>query len=125
VLDLPLRRALLMGIKEALNNAVKYSGASELLLQIKCHGKKLVVAVQDNGKGLRFGNRQAGRRGSFKYRPTNEGAGGNTDVDHDASGKRMSHRIYANLEIRPTPAIILVVEAGANSGSNRPGQTGE
>src|SRR6266481_9648683 len=52
VLDLPLRRALLMGIKEALNNAVKYSGASELLLQIKCHGKKLVVAVQDNGKGF-------------------------------------------------------------------------
>jgi signal transduction histidine kinase len=41
-----------MGIKETLNNAVKYSGANELLLQIKCHGKNLVVTVQDNGKGF-------------------------------------------------------------------------
>ncbi|WP_040550879.1 sensor histidine kinase [Pedosphaera parvula] len=51
-LGLPLRRALLMGIKEALNNSVKYSGASELVFQIKCHGKNLMVAVQDNGKGF-------------------------------------------------------------------------
>lgn len=52
VLDLPIRRALLMVIKESLNNAVKYSGASEVLLQIKCRGRRLAVVVQDNGKGF-------------------------------------------------------------------------
>jgi signal transduction histidine kinase len=52
VLDLPIRRALLMVIKETLNNAVKYSGASEVLLQIKCRGRRLAVVVQDNGKGF-------------------------------------------------------------------------
>jgi signal transduction histidine kinase len=51
-LDLPIRRALLMVIKETLNNAVKYSGASELLLQIRCRGRRLSVVIQDNGKGF-------------------------------------------------------------------------
>jgi signal transduction histidine kinase len=63
VLALPVRRALLMAIKETLNNAVKYSGASELLLQIKCHGKRLVLAVQDNGKGFDPATVKAGRNG--------------------------------------------------------------
>jgi signal transduction histidine kinase len=52
VLDLPVRRTLLMAIKETLNNAVKYSGATELSVQIKSHGRKLTVVVQDNGKGF-------------------------------------------------------------------------
>jgi len=52
VVDLPIRRALLMVIKETLNNAVKYSGASEMLLRIKCRGRRLAVLVQDNGKGF-------------------------------------------------------------------------
>ena len=63
VLALPVRRALLMAIKETLNNAVKYSGASELLLQIKCHGKRLALVVQDNGKGFDPAMVKAGRNG--------------------------------------------------------------
>lgn len=51
-LDLPLRRSLLMAIKEALNNAVKYSEATELRLQIQWQGQRLVVVVLDNGKGF-------------------------------------------------------------------------
>ena len=50
--NLPLRRSLLMAIKETLNNAVKYSGATELLLQIGRQRHGLVVVVQDNGKGF-------------------------------------------------------------------------
>jgi signal transduction histidine kinase len=50
--DLPLRRSLLMVIKETLNNAVKHSEATELLLQIRWQRQKLVVLVQDNGKGF-------------------------------------------------------------------------
>jgi signal transduction histidine kinase len=51
-LNLPLRRSLLMAIKEAFNNAVKHSNATEVRLQILWHGQKLVVAVQDNGRGF-------------------------------------------------------------------------
>jgi len=50
--DLPLRRSLLMAIKETLNNAVKYSKATELKLKIFWQGQRLMVVVQDNGKGF-------------------------------------------------------------------------
>jgi len=50
--DLPLRRTLFMAIKESLNNAVKYSQATELLLKIQCQNQQLAVLVQDNGKGF-------------------------------------------------------------------------
>ena len=52
VFNLPLRRSLLMAIKETLNNAVKHSEATELRLQIHWQGPRLVVVVQDNGKGF-------------------------------------------------------------------------
>jgi len=62
-LDMPVRRMLLMAIKETLNNAVKYSAASELLLGIKCFGKKLTVVVQDDGKGFDAKSVRPGRHG--------------------------------------------------------------
>jgi two-component sensor histidine kinase len=50
--DLPLRRSLLMAIKETLNNAVKHSKATELRLQIHWQGQHLTVVVLDNGRGF-------------------------------------------------------------------------
>ena len=50
--ELPLRRNLLLGVKEALNNAVKYSKAEELLLRICRRGQTLMVIVEDNGVGF-------------------------------------------------------------------------
>jgi signal transduction histidine kinase len=41
-----------MAIKESLNNAVKYSEATELRLKIHWQNQRLVVVVQDNGKGF-------------------------------------------------------------------------
>jgi len=52
IFNLPLRRSLFMAIKEALNNAVKYSEATELHLQIQWHDQRLLLVVQDNGKGF-------------------------------------------------------------------------
>jgi signal transduction histidine kinase len=52
VFELPLRRSLLMAIKETLNNAVKHSEATELRLQIQWQSQRLVVVVQDNGRGF-------------------------------------------------------------------------
>ena len=62
-LDLPLRRNLLMAIKETINNAVKYSGATELLLQIQRLNQGLVVVVQDNGRGFDPAAGKPGRNG--------------------------------------------------------------
>jgi hypothetical protein len=61
--DLPLRRSLLMAIKETLNNAVKHSKATELQLKIYWQGQQLVVVVQDNGKGFDMANVKSGRNG--------------------------------------------------------------
>ena len=62
-LDLPLRRSLLMAIKEALNNAVKHSGATELRLQIHWQDERLRVVVQDNGKGFDMAALKSDRNG--------------------------------------------------------------
>jgi signal transduction histidine kinase len=61
--DLPLRRSLLMAIKETLNNAVKYSKATELRLKISWQGQKLMVVVEDNGRGFDIGKAKPGRHG--------------------------------------------------------------
>lgn len=61
--DLPLRRSLLMAIKETLNNTVKYSGATELWLQIARQRQNLVVVVRDNGRGFDPAAARPGRNG--------------------------------------------------------------
>jgi signal transduction histidine kinase len=63
VFTLPVRRSLLMAIKETLNNAVKHSAATELRLQIQWHGPQLVVVVQDNGQGFDPASIKSGRNG--------------------------------------------------------------
>jgi len=50
--DLPVRRNLFIAVKEALNNAAKHSGASELFLRIRRSPRNLSVVVEDNGKGF-------------------------------------------------------------------------
>ncbi|SPE53189.1 Integral membrane sensor signal transduction histidine kinase (fragment) [Verrucomicrobia bacterium] len=62
-LSLPLKRGLLMAIKEGLNNVVKHSGATEVVLQIKWHTQTLVVAISDNGKGFDQASLRPGRNG--------------------------------------------------------------
>jgi len=46
------RRNLFLAMKEALNNAVKHSEASELTLQIELNGSRLNIIVADNGRGF-------------------------------------------------------------------------
>jgi signal transduction histidine kinase len=50
--DLPLRRSLLLAVKEAITNAGKHSGATKLVLQIHRQESGLSVIVEDNGKGF-------------------------------------------------------------------------
>ena len=50
--DLPLRRSLLLAVKEAITNAAKHSGATQLLLRIQRQDSGLNVIVEDDGKGF-------------------------------------------------------------------------
>jgi signal transduction histidine kinase len=61
--DLAIRRNLFLAIKEAINNAAKYSGATELFLRIHLQGKELVVIVEDNGKGFDPARANSNRNG--------------------------------------------------------------
>jgi signal transduction histidine kinase len=61
--ELPLRRNLLLAVKEALNNAVKHSHATELVLKIRWHNKRLVLTVEDNGSGFNPAAASAERNG--------------------------------------------------------------
>ncbi len=75
--DLPFRRSLLLAVKEALNNAVKHSEATELLLQIRRQGLGLTVAVQDNGKGFDLRQIKSERNGLTNMNQRLEEVGGN------------------------------------------------
>ena len=50
--ELPLRRSLLLAVKEAISNAAKHSGATKLVLHIHRGEPGLVVIVEDDGKGF-------------------------------------------------------------------------
>lgn len=52
VKNIAAKRNILLIIKEAVNNAVKYSGAKELVISIKRQGEAICVQVIDNGKGF-------------------------------------------------------------------------
>jgi len=78
--NLPLRRSLLMAIKEALNNAVKHSGATELQLKIRWPGRRLVVVVQDNGRGFDPAKEKSGRNGLVNIAQRMKEMGGSCTV---------------------------------------------
>ena len=62
-LDLPLRRNLLLAVKEAVRNAARHSGASEVNLQVQVVENTLSVVVEDNGRGFAPAENLAGRNG--------------------------------------------------------------
>ena len=78
--NLPLRRSLLMAIKEVLNNAVKYSKATELKLKIHSLEEKLVVIVEDNGQGFDMKNIRAGRNGLTNIEQRMKEMGGSCQI---------------------------------------------
>jgi signal transduction histidine kinase/ligand-binding sensor domain-containing protein len=62
-----LRRNIYLIFKEAVNNAAKYSGCSEINLNMKLNGRKLFLEIKDDGKGfdpatVQYGNGLANMR---------------------------------------------------------------
>lgn len=59
ICDLPVRRNLLLAVKEAVNNAVKYSGSHQLCFRVERRPPMLVVAVEDDGRGFNLARAMA------------------------------------------------------------------
>ena len=50
--NLPVRRNVLLAVKEAVNNVVKFSNARELLFSVRVKQRKLVINISDDGCGF-------------------------------------------------------------------------
>lgn len=46
------RHNMSLAVKEAVNNALKHSGASEITMTIRVQGKRLIIIITDNGIGM-------------------------------------------------------------------------
>ena len=51
-LDMDMKRQLIMIFKEAMNNALKHSYCTTVVLKIKTYQKQMQIALSDDGKGF-------------------------------------------------------------------------
>jgi signal transduction histidine kinase len=92
--DLPLRRSLLLAVKEAITNAAKHSGARKMVLQIYRQEPGLAVIVEDDGQGFDPA-RISGERNGFgnMIQRMNEVGGECRIVSKPGAGCRVEFRI--------------------------------
>lgn len=62
-LDSNSRHGIFLAVKEALNNVVRHSGATEVTLKIDMVGDELVISISDNGRGFTFDSVNPGSDG--------------------------------------------------------------
>jgi signal transduction histidine kinase len=70
------RHHLFLALKEALNNVVKHSQATEVLVRLYSNAEELCLSVEDNGKGLPPNAAVEGQDGLVNIRNRVEGLGG-------------------------------------------------
>jgi signal transduction histidine kinase len=100
-----IRHNLFLAFKEALNNAVKHSGATELNIVLKIHQHGFKLIVQDNGRGFELaaaagaGNgRNGGGYGLANMRSRLEELGGSCLVD---SRPGSGTQVTLGVELKP------------------------
>jgi two-component system, NarL family, nitrate/nitrite sensor histidine kinase NarX len=73
-----------MAFREALQNVVKHSKASEVTITLAMHEKHLIIRVSDNGCGLRDQPQKSDRNGLEILKSRLAGIGGICDI-HDSN----------------------------------------
>jgi len=92
-----MRHHLLMALKEALNNALKHSGASEVRVHLAFNDPVLTLVVADNGRGFDATQPFAGN-GMTNMRRRLESVGGRCDFESSAD---RGTRVRFLLELNP------------------------
>jgi signal transduction histidine kinase len=98
----PVRHGLFLAVKEALNNAVKHSGASEVWLRVNCSAVELRLEVEDNGRGFDVAQAEGTGNGLRNLRRRMEAVGGRTEL-RSAPGQGTTARFVCPLN-SPAPA---------------------
>jgi len=96
------RHHLLLVVKEALNNAVKYSEATEIWFRLRVQDSVLSLSVEDNGKGFREAEASALGNGLRNMRKRMEAIGGAFELQ---SAPGQGTRIHLRLTITPLPTM--------------------
>lgn len=88
------RHALLLAVKEALQNVVKHSGATRVDLELRLVDGGLRVRIGDNGRGFQQGARGLEQDGLGNMRLRLESVGGTFDVRSEpGAGVRLEFRL--------------------------------
>jgi signal transduction histidine kinase/urease beta subunit len=96
-MDSRLRHGVFLAFKEALNNAVLHSSATEVRIEMLVEGNQLHVVVADNGKGFARDSALPGSDGLASMRTRLEKLGGRCDVRSEP-GRGTTVEFYLPLE---------------------------
>jgi signal transduction histidine kinase len=96
-LDSRLRHGIFLAFKEALNNIVRHSGATEVELRIETAEEFLVICVHDNGCGLLTDSRTPGHDGIASMHLRLKKLGGSCRLTSSpGAGARVEFRLPLN-----------------------------
>ena len=87
------RHNLYLAFKEALNNAAKYSDATEITVVARETEREVEITVRDNGRGFTLAQRNGGGNGLQNMRERLEKIGGQCDIDTSGQGTSVKFRL--------------------------------
>ncbi len=104
-----MRHHLLLAFKEALQNTVKHSGATEVWLRVSLENGMLNLCIEDNGCGFQPAANDSGRDGVTNIQARMSAVGGECQF-HNAPGKGaiVSLKILLESPERQLPAVPLM-----------------
>ena len=92
-----VRHQLFLAFKEALNNAVKHAGASEIQIELTAEPARFQIRIEDNGVGFDLASPRAGGNGLNNMRKRLEAIGGQFDLSSQlGQGTRITMAIPLN-----------------------------
>jgi signal transduction histidine kinase len=81
-----VRHEILLSVKEAVNNAVRHSRATEVWFRLKLGNHELALSVEDNGIGFNPGTAARGGNGLKNMRSRLESLGGSCTIGPGSGG---------------------------------------
>ena len=87
ILEIPVtpdtRRNIFYAIQEAIHNAVKHSGCSEICLEVKINPQNMEIIISDNGKGFGQVKPGSGGNGLINMKRRAEELGGSFEIQSE------------------------------------------